>query len=80
VALVRGHLAPGTAKARPGDAPCPFPNDLEYLTLRVDHRLSLVRCPVGAAMGVEERHASLVAAVAGGWHPGRDASPDSGEC
>jgi hypothetical protein len=31
-------------------------------------------------MGVEERHASLVATVAGGWHLGRDASADSGDC
>src|SRR4029453_10841064 len=31
-------------------------------------------------MGVEERHASLVATVAGGWHPGRHAGADSRYC
>jgi len=79
MALVRRHFPPGTVEARPWDAPCAFSEDLEYLALRVDHRLSLVRCPAWAAMGVEERHASLVTALAGGWHAGRDASPDAGD-
>ena len=52
MALVRGHLSAGTAEARPWDAPCPFPKDREYLALRVDHRLSLVRCPAWTALGV----------------------------
>ena len=31
MARVRGHLSPGTAEARPWDAPCPFPEDIAYL-------------------------------------------------
>src|SRR5262245_20385183 len=80
MALVRGHFPAGTAEARTWDAPCAFSQDLEYFALCFDHRLPLVRCPVRAAMGVEECDASLVAAVAGGWHAGRDASADSGDC
>jgi hypothetical protein len=42
MALVRRHFSPGTAEAQPWDAPCTSSEDLEYLALRFDHRLSLV--------------------------------------
>jgi len=80
MALVRGCLSPCTTQAPSWDAACAVSESIEYLALRVDHRLSLVRCPAWAAMGVEERDASLVAAVASGWHVGSDASADPRHC
>jgi hypothetical protein len=76
---VRGHLSAGTAAAWPGDAPGPLPQARAYLAQRCADRLALVCCPVWAAVGVQECHASLVAAGAGGWHAGRDASAASGD-
>ena len=71
---------PDTTETRPWDAACTFSDGMAYFALRFDDRLSLVRGPTWATMGVEERDASLVAALAGGWHPGRDASADFGDC
>src|SRR5919204_3458251 len=80
MALVRGYLSAATAETPSRHAPCAVSEDLEYFALRFDHRLSLVRCPAWAAMGVEERDASLVTALVRGWHTGCNASPHSGDC
>src|SRR4029453_3474918 len=77
VALVRGCLSPGTAEAQARDAPCAVSEDFEHFVVHLDYGWPLVGCPARPPMGGEERHASLVATVAGGWHLGRDAGADS---
>ena len=78
--LFADMFPPATAAAGPWDAPYALSQGRQYLALRADHRLSLVRSPPWPPMGVQECGTSVAAAVASRWHAGRHASPDPRDC
>jgi hypothetical protein len=74
VAFVRGCLAPRTTAAGPWDAAGAVADTLASVAVCVADRGPLVRGPPWAARGGQAGHPALVAAVAGRWHAGREAS------
>src|ERR671939_512311 len=74
------HLSPRADTTRAGDAAYPVSPGCEYVVVRADHGLPLVRSPARATMGVEKRRASMAPALAGRWYPRGHASPDPRDC
>src|SRR4029434_9258570 len=75
--LFEDVFPPAPPKRRRGMPHAPFRKILNTLLYILITGSRWCDVPHGPQMGVEERHASLVATVAGGWHLGRDAGADS---